>query len=190
MRLEHSKGFTWLNRLACLALALALAACAGSLRAEDEVAMKKKEKAKKEKKEEPKVPDQPAPAPAVTEKVGEPFHDEVVDFENAFAGAGVLMEVKPEVKHDYEACGKVTKAMTEAARGIVTLHEDRLRQYGNEYHHKLELLSANANLLNTAVAEHHRANIFTYWQQLKLLRDELSKTHPWQAPYAQPKQQP
>ncbi|MCZ7644187.1 MAG: hypothetical protein M5U26_02720 [Planctomycetota bacterium] len=145
----------------------------------------KKEKDKDKEKEAKKDEGfQGAPAaPSMTQKAGEPIHDRIVEFEAAYAELAPLCAVAPDAKHDYDACAKAAKKVEESSRAILTLHEDRLRQFGNDYHHKLELLAINAHRLRVAVAEHQRDNIFHYWGQLKLIRDGLAQTHPWQTPY-------
>lgn len=139
-----------------------------------------KQKEKEEKEAKKKGPPKPPPPPALTERNGEAIHDAVVAFEGALAGADAQFLVLDTVKHDYEACGKTARALEVAAVALVRIHEDRVRQFGTDFHHDLELLAENAGRLNAAVAEHQRVNIFTYYNQLMLIRNKLSLAPPWQ----------
>ncbi|MBI3831099.1 MAG: hypothetical protein HY291_16390 [Planctomycetes bacterium] len=125
-----------------------------------------------------KAPLAPA-APTVAEKTGEPIRDYVVDFEHAYASGASHFVVDEFTKHDYDACQKDAQGIVEAAKSISRMHEDRIRQYGNDYHHQLEDLAKSANRLLAAVKEHNRTDIFTYWAELKLERDTLALTPPW-----------
>jgi flagellar biosynthesis GTPase FlhF len=119
------------------------------------------------------------PTPAVAEKTGEPIRDFVVDFEKAYAAGLPHFEVDEFTKHDYDACQKDAQGIVDAAKCISRMHEDRIRQYGNDYHHQLEGLAKSANRLLAAVKQHNRTDIFTYWAELKLERDTLALTPPW-----------
>lgn len=178
-------------------MALALAGSPQRARAEDlskeerkaqEKRQKEKEKAEKEaqkarekeeKEAQKKLPPKPPPPPALTERNGEAIHDAVVAFEVALASADEKFLVLDTVKHDYEACGKTARALDAATAALVRIHEDRVRQFGTEFHHDLELMAENASRLNSAVAEHQRVNIFTYYNQLMLIRNKLALNAPW-----------
>ena len=134
-----------------------------------------KDKDKKKKEAEPLEP----PAPTMKDKTGEPVHDYIVDFERAYAEALPLFQVDEFTKHDYEACAKAAEKMHLAAQKFVQLHDDRIRQYGNDYHHSLEAVAKTLKSLKTAVKDHHRTDIFTNWAQLKQLRNTLAETGPW-----------
>jgi len=120
------------------------------------------------------------PAPTMKDKSGEPFHDYIVDFECAYAESLGLFQVDEFTKHDYDACAKVAEKMHQAAQKFVQLHDDRLRQHGNDYHHSLEAVAKTLKHLKTAVKDHHRTDIFTCWAQLKQLRNTLAETRSWQ----------
>lgn len=137
-----------------------------------------KRRAEAEKKKEAKVPVVPA-APSLSVKTGDPVRDYVADFETAYAGSTVLFEVDPYTKHDYEACGAQAMAICKAAHGIARMHDERVRQYGNDYHHQLESLANTAKKLSDAVRGHHRDDIFATWAQLKLERDALALSSAW-----------
>lgn len=139
----------------------------------------KKAKEKEEKEAKNKLPPKPPPPPALTERNGEAIHDAVVALEGALAGADAQFLVLDTVKHDYEACGKTARALETTTAALVRIHEDRVRQFGTDFHHDLELLAENANRLNSAVAEHQRVNIFTYYNQLMLIRNKLALNAPW-----------
>jgi len=120
-------------------------------------------------------------APAVREKTGEPLRDYVVDLETSFAASEKHFIVDEFTKHDYDACGACASKMAEAAKNLAAMHDDRLRQYGNDYHHQLKDLAKTCASLALAVKEHNRPNIFTYYTQLRLQRDALALTPPWRA---------
>jgi hypothetical protein len=143
----------------------------------------RKEKGDKEEKgdkiaKDAKVPLVPA-APTISEKTGEPIRDYVVDFEKSYACSAQLFEVDEFTKHDYVACAKCASNILEAATCVSRLHEDRIRQYGNDYHHQLEALAKSAKRLLLAAQDHNRSEIFTCWADLKLQRDALALTPPW-----------
>ncbi|MCW8130916.1 MAG: hypothetical protein KIS92_11235 [Planctomycetota bacterium] len=121
------------------------------------------------------------PAPTVTEKSGDPIRDYVADFETAYAGSAALFEVDPLTKHDYGACGGKAMALCKAAHGVAKMHDERVRQYGNDYHHQLEELAQTAKKLSEAVRAHRREDIFSAWTQLKTERDTLALTPAWRA---------
>lgn len=120
-------------------------------------------------------------APSIREKTGEPLRDYVVDLETAYAGSEKHFIVDEFTKHDYDACGASACKMAEAAKNLAAMHDDRLRQYGNDYHHQLKDLAKTCASLALAVKEHNRPNIFTYYSQLRLQRDALALTPPWRA---------
>lgn len=179
-----AKRFAGFLVLAALALALAgapLRARAEELSKEERKAQEKrqKEEEKAEKEAQKKLPPKPPPPPALTERNGEAIHDAVVAFEGALVGADAQFLVLDTVKHDYEACGKIARALEVTTAALVRIHEDRVRQFGTDLHHDLELLAENASRLNAAVAEHQRVNIFTYYNQLMLIRNKLALNAPW-----------
>ena len=96
----------------------------------------------KKEKGDKKVSDAPV-APTRTRKIGEPINDYIVDFEGAYSNAAASFEVKPTVRHDYKACGGIAGILEKSSRRILSVHEDRLRQFGNDFHHDLELLALN-----------------------------------------------
>lgn len=128
----------------------------------------------------PPVPIYPPYAPSMKDKNQEAFHDYVVDFEAAYAKAEPLFPVDEFTKHDYEACAKCAAEMEKGAQQIQKVHDDRLRQFSIEFHHQLEQLTATLGQLRAALKGHCRADIFTYWAELKLLRDTLAMTPHWQ----------
>src|SRR6185503_13230710 len=85
---------------------------------------KEQKSKKKGKVEEPLYP----VAPTMKDKSGEPIHDYIVDFEKSYAAAQPLLEVDEFTKHEYAACSEAAGKLVAAARKVVQLHEDRLRQ--------------------------------------------------------------
>jgi hypothetical protein len=117
--------------------------------------------------------------PAATEKNGQPVHDRIVDFEAAICAAQKFFEVTEDVRHDYVVCEKAAEEMEEIARRLLTVHDDRLRFKGREFHYDLELLVQNASNLRTAVTEHRRTQIFELWANLVLVRARMIAGGGW-----------
>ena len=170
---------------------LALACACGTVNVRAFAASGDKEKPKKKKKADKKEavqevalvkpkPNYPPYAPSMREKNEDALHNYIVDFEAVYAKAEPHFAVDEFTKHDYDACTKSVEPMERSAKGLEKIHEDRLRQFGNDYHHQLEALSATLQQLRSAVKEHRRSDIFTYWAQLKMLRDTFSMTTSWQ----------
>jgi hypothetical protein len=115
-------------------------------------------------------------APVVAQVTGEPFKDAVLKFETAFSESSAAFSAP---KPDLRVCTKLSEQLDKAAIEIVKIHEDRLRQYGLEFHNKLELLEINAHRLKLAVLERTPDDVAKYWNQLVLVRNIVAGTKAW-----------
>jgi hypothetical protein len=115
-------------------------------------------------------------APAEAQVTGEPFKDAVLKFETAFAESSAAFSAP---KPDLRICTKLSEQLDKTATEIVKMHEDRLRQYGLEFHNKLELLEINAHRLKIAVLERTPDDVVKYWNQLVLVRNIVAGTKAW-----------
>lgn len=126
------------------------------------------------------APEKPAAlTPVAVHKTGRALHDRIVDFERVLCSAQKLFEVAEDVRHDYVACAKKAEALAKLATRLKTIHDERLRFHGREYHYDLELLELDAQRLREAVAEHRRARIFEYWYKLLRMRRRLIASGGW-----------
>ena len=122
----------------------------------------------------------PAVDPTMKHVTGEPFKDTILAFETVFAGGNAVFANVDNEKPDFHACGKIAESLDTLAEHIRSIHEDRLRQFGLEFHNKLDLLVLNAHRLKIASFEHSRDDIIKYWGQLTLMRNLLAQTKVWQ----------
>lgn len=118
-----------------------------------------------------------ASGPTITQVSGEPFKDAVRAFEAAYAESSAAFTVE---KPDLRVCTKLSEKLDSTAANIVKIHEDRLRQYGLDFHGKLELLEINAHRLKIAVLERTPDDISKYWSQLVTVRNIVAGTKAWQ----------